>query len=166
MSRFQGRWSIHNAKHLRDTCPDDFELVREVVGYRLCGVSDVGEIRELVHVNPSETRPSVRKIRRILSCFGQTLRMAGHHEFGLWFPFGSGCGEYLSELFNYPAWLPHRGLKQYGYTNDPRVIDHDKLRENVRRFEEDHIRYCRERGAHQRQESAVSHVNAAARQKF
>lgn len=146
MSRVRrGRWSILNAERLRDTEPEAFALVRETVGYRLCGVSDTDHIRELVHVNHWEARPSIRKLKTILTGYGQTLRMAGHHEYGKWFPFGGGCGDYLFELFQFPEWLPRCGLLEYGYANDPRVISWDHLRENVRRFRSDHYAWLRQR---------------------
>jgi hypothetical protein len=146
MSRVRrGRWSILNAERLRDTEPEAFELVRETVGYRLCGVSDVAIIQGRVHIDHGGKRPSIAKLKTILTGYGQTLRMAGHHEYGKWFPFGGGCGDYLFELFQFPDWLPRCGLLTYGYADDPRVISHDQLRENVLRFESDHNAWLRQR---------------------
>ena len=141
MSRFKGRWQIHNAEHLREASPGDFALAREVVGLRLCGVSDIRLIREMISLKPGEARPSLWKVKKILSGFGQVIR-GRHHQRGLWFPFGSIQNDYLHKLFDFPAWLPRRGLMQYGYANDLRVIAADTLSTNVRAFKEDHKRYC------------------------
>lgn len=137
--RFRGKWSIHNARMLP---PDDFQLARETIGLRLCGVSHVPHLADIAHV-------SEWKVRRILSGYGQTLREG--HERGLWFPFGGGCGEYIFNLFDYPEWLPRRGLMTHGWKNDLRVIDPDTLNANISAFKKDHMRYCL---AHERQRDA------------
>lgn len=146
MSRFRGKWSIHNARMLP---PDDFQLAREVIALRLCGVSHVPHLADIARV-------SEWKARRILSGYGQTLKEG--HERGLWFPFGGGCGEYLFNLFDYPEWLPRRGLMTHGWKNDLRVIDPAALRENMRRFNNDHTRYCRTRDCVRKQPRAAEEL--------
>jgi hypothetical protein len=157
MSRFKGRYSIRQAERIRDTCPDDFELFREIVGLRLCGVSHVPHIVELIHA-PHGARPlSLWKAKKVLSGYGQTLRSG--RERGKWFPFGGTSDDgrlWLFKFFDFPEWLPKDGLLQYGYVNDLKVLPREAVQDNVRRFKADHYAWCSARDKRERPARCVS----------